>query len=48
MAAIATRTALLMAALIALLAIGGWAFAGRGAQRSPSQSRMRPAGSANT
>jgi heat shock protein HtpX len=30
MAAIATRTALLMAALIALLAIGGWAFAGRG------------------
>ena len=29
MAAIATRTALLMAALIALLAIGGWAFAGR-------------------
>jgi heat shock protein HtpX len=30
MIAIATRTALLMAALIALLAIGGWAFAGRG------------------
>jgi heat shock protein HtpX len=29
MTAIATRTALLMAALIALLAIGGWAFAGR-------------------
>lgn len=29
MTATATRTALLMAALIALLAIGGWAFAGR-------------------
>jgi heat shock protein HtpX len=29
MTAITTRTALLMAALIALLAIGGWAFAGR-------------------